>query len=973
MDKKLLSYIALIIVISISIISQNLSAQVTQQWARKYNGPGTNKGDIGTAVATDAQGNIYVTGQVAGYGADYDCATIKYNPSGVQQWLTKFHGPLDTSNNYTDAIAVDAAGNVYVTGFSTGITSYADFVTIKYNSSGVQQWVAIYNGPANSGDYGRAIAVDGSGNVYVTGESYGTLYDFATIKYNSSGVQQWVARWNGPGSNADEPIALALDQSGNVYVTGYSINSNVTEYATVKYNSSGVQQWVSIYNGTGNTTSIANGITVDNLGYPYVTGRSNQTGTNYDIVTIKYNPSTGDSLWVKKYNGQSNYPDFGYGITADKFNNIYVAGATNDLVNQTWGIVDIKYSSSGVQQWASYYIPPGRQSSYATKIAVDSIGNTYLGGYSFVSAFSLHTEDYLAAKFDSNGVRQWINFYNGTGNDRDEGYGIAIDNSGNSFITGLSYAGYISGTCDYATVKYNPVGVQQWVARYNNPVNSNDYISAMKIDNAGNIYVAGTSDGQATGPDIVLIKFTPAGDTTWVSRYNGPTNSVDNATCLDIDSSGNIYVGGVSWSPSFQYDRYVTQKYNSSGSLQWSSTLDEGGYANIVNSIAVDASGNVYVVGLSGSSIMGHYFLVKYNSNGDTLWTRSAGNTNTGNLAKKVLVDRSGYVYITGKNSNDIYSLKFNPAGDTIWSARYNGLGSNTDEPNDMFVDNNGNVYVTGYSRQSTTFGSEDYVTIKYNSAGAQQWAKLYNGPGNFYDAARSIYVDTASNVYITGVSYGSGSNYDYATIKYDSLGDTVWTKRFNGPSNNIDIGTNVKVDLSGNTVVGGCTVSSSSYNLGILKYNPAGVQQWFTQYNTTIDSSNCSCLIALDNTGNVYVGSTTFENGTDYDILLAKYSDLIGIKKINNQIPGSFALNQNYPNPFNPATIIKYAIPKNVNVIIKIYDILGREVKTLVNEFQKAGYYEISFDGSNLSSGVYFYKIQAGDYKDVKKLVLLK
>src|SRR5438874_9524145 len=100
-------------------------------------------------------------------------------------------------------MAIDAAGNVYVTGNSLGIGTGYDYATVKYNSSGTQQWVTRYNGPANRDDYGNAIAVDSSGNVYVTGWSpgSGTDYDYATIKYNSTGQQQWVARYNGPGNS----------------------------------------------------------------------------------------------------------------------------------------------------------------------------------------------------------------------------------------------------------------------------------------------------------------------------------------------------------------------------------------------------------------------------------------------------------------------------------------------------------------------------------------------------------------------------------------------------------------------------------------------------------------------------------------------------------------------------------------------------------------------------------------------------
>jgi hypothetical protein len=89
--------------------------------------------------------------------------------------------------------------------------------------------------------------------------------------------------------------------------------------------------------------------------------------------------------------------------------------------------------------------------------------------------------------------------------------------------------------------------------------------------------------------------------------------------------------------------------------------------------------------------------------------------------------------------------------------------------------------------------------------------------------------------------------------------------------------------------------------------------------------------------------------------------------------LPLVFSLAQNFPNPFNPVTTIKYALPKDVKVVIKIYDILGREVRTLVNEFRKAGYYDVKFDMSSYASGVYFYRIEAGDFVQSKKMVLVK
>ena len=226
-----------------------------------------NGNDYANAIAVDASGNVYVTGESLGQGTGIDYATIKYNSAGQQQWVARYNGPANSDDNVT-AIAIDGSGNVYATGTSRiDAGSNYDYLTVKYDSAGQEQWVASYNGPGDAFDFADAIAVDSSGNVYVTGESYGldSAYDYATIKYNSTGQEQWVARYNGPANYDDVATAIALDGSANVYVTGYSygVGDVGLDYATIKYNSAGQEQWVARYNGGTSSDDYATGIAVD--------------------------------------------------------------------------------------------------------------------------------------------------------------------------------------------------------------------------------------------------------------------------------------------------------------------------------------------------------------------------------------------------------------------------------------------------------------------------------------------------------------------------------------------------------------------------------------------------------------------------------------------------------------------------------------------------------------------------------------
>ncbi|NIO62834.1 MAG: hypothetical protein GTO35_09745, partial [Gammaproteobacteria bacterium] len=262
-------------------------------------------------------GNFNFTVEVTDAIAQFDSQDLSLT---VADWISRYNGPAN-GNDQAYTIAVDSLGNVYVTGYSEGSGTGRDYFTVKYNSAGEKLWDARYNGPANDSDYGLSIAVDSSGNVYVTGYSVGsgTFYDYATIKYDSSGEELWVSRFNGTGNTYDYAQSIAVDSSGNVYVTGYSPGSGTADdYVTIKYDSAGNELWVSRYNGPGNATDFGRGIAVDSSGNVYVTGESRGNGTGHDYATIKYD-SAGNELWVSRYNGPGNNRDFARAITADSY------------------------------------------------------------------------------------------------------------------------------------------------------------------------------------------------------------------------------------------------------------------------------------------------------------------------------------------------------------------------------------------------------------------------------------------------------------------------------------------------------------------------------------------------------------------------------------------------------------------------------------------------------------------------------
>jgi len=404
------------------------------------------------------------------------------------------------------AMAIDSSGNVYVTGGSAVSDIVPDYATLKYDSTGQQQWVAYYTGPGNNADFAEAIAVDASGNVYVTGESYVSPAnsDYVTIKYNSSGQQQWVARYDGPAHQHERASGIAVDGSGNVYVTGWSWGSEqfANDYATIKYNSAGQEQWVARYNGPANSSDYTRGIAVDDSGNVYVTGESFGSGTERDYATIKYNPS-GQEEWVARYNGPGNGTDAAYAMAVDGSGNVYVTGTSVGTTFPDFDYATIKYNSAGQEQWVTRYNSPGNGSDGATRIAIDGSGNVYVTGQSRDPITNY--EHYLTIKYNSGGQEQWGASYSGPYNGAHTPLGIAVDGSGNVYVTGQSAGPGFH--YDFATVKYNASGTEEWVARYNGPGDSEDSASAIAVDGSGNVYVAGTSVGLGTNTDYATIKY----------------------------------------------------------------------------------------------------------------------------------------------------------------------------------------------------------------------------------------------------------------------------------------------------------------------------------------------------------------------------------------------------------------------------------------------------------------------------------
>ena len=459
-------------------------------------------------------------------------------PNAQRLWVVREKPALDEKpNSQPTAMTTDAIGNIYITGFVQTLKHDVDYLTLKYDPNGKLLWRRRYNGPGNDVDRARSIAVDKDGNVYVTGESDNgkgngltrlSGLDWATIKYDKNGIQQWVARYNGPDDGADRPSKLCVDAVGNVYVAGYShakrrykgqTGAN-PEWALVKYDAMGKQVWARREDTPewGLATS-AEDMAVDPSGNIYVTGYANidRQGVKQTGLTIKYD-SNGVPLWSQTYGGTGVGKIYFGRIALDSSGNVYILGHQDggDLMNNgtLTDFVTLKYDSEGNQKWVRVY-DNAHKNDLQTALAVDAAGNVCVTGYSGPD----DSRDYLSVRYDANGILQWARTYNGTANAADEAYGVAFDHTGNVLVTGHATDAYRRqsiGTApelyrreDNVTIKYDPTGRPLWKGVYEGGIRWGPDPCMVAIDSQNNVIVTGQSDGGNNTPVITTFKYAP--------------------------------------------------------------------------------------------------------------------------------------------------------------------------------------------------------------------------------------------------------------------------------------------------------------------------------------------------------------------------------------------------------------------------------------------------------------------------------
>ena len=421
--------------------------------------------------------------------------------------------------------------------------------------------------------------------------------------------------------------------------------------------------------------------------------------------------------------------------------------------------------------WYRAYDSGSRGPDQFLDVAVASNGDVAVTGRS-----RANTEyDYITIRYDANGNQRFLARYNNSAqNFIDEAHFVAVDQQGNTYVTGFSYGGTATGY-DYHTIKYGPSGQVLWQRRYNSPDNRYDSPEAMEVDAAGNVHICGYSFRTGGLSVLQVMKYDTNGNILWQHDLKPAAASSAGCRGLALDAVGNTYVTGIATG---QVDDVVIAKVSPTGQVAYNVTYstknDEAGHG-----IVADAQGNAIVTGqgdiVVGQMIETHTMTLKLGPSGQLVWARyKVFGSNTASLGTVVAVDAAGNSYAAGflgdMGGNDGTLVSYSPSGQERWSYVY-------DEPADfddqqftkVVVGGDGNIYVNAMTEFPLPAGY-DFTVFRFAPAGTLIDKKHYD-TGSHTDVADVAFtLDDTDNIYFAGFSWSDLTKGDAAVLKVGTL-----------------------------------------------------------------------------------------------------------------------------------------------------------------------------------------------------------
>jgi photosystem II stability/assembly factor-like uncharacterized protein len=613
---------------------------------------------------------------------------------------------------------------------------------------------------------------------------------------------------------------------------------------------------------------------------------------------------------------------------------------------------------------------------------------------------------------DNGGVTTQQNVFEKTFGGYNAELGVVMDetNDGGLIIGGSTES--FSASQDMYVIKLDSLASIQWSKVYSSP-GTIDRIHGIKQIPAGGYYLSGYIEGGFGFLDQIMMKMDANGNILWAKNFGGI--EADELRQLCITPDGGMVVAGYNASFGVGAKEVQVIKLSSNGIIEWAKTYGTP-YEDFNLSMIVSSDGNYVLAG--AVDINGSYSirptLIKIDPFGNIIWAKYYSGYDEDWGRDLVETPDGGYLIVGITTSfsigfsNDIYLIKTDSIGNVLWAKSYGGPGDDIIYGVDLTHD--GKYIVVGHTT-STGFGGYDGLLMKVDTDGNLEWFRTYGGYSTDYlnDVLETqdfgflalgkrasntlgsddIYlVKTDENGYsncafgnyspnVITISNLQANNLTLATLSYISVANSnLNTLNPNTGENNSCAIVPVELksfnyELESNNILLKWSTASELNNLGF-------------EIQRSLDGNEFISIGFINGNGTTsepkeYIyGDENLEQGmyeyrliqTDYD---GSKRNIGEIEVFINEVPNTFNLEQNFPNPFNPSTTIKFSIPEQRHIKLKVYDLLGRVVSTIVDEILDAGFYQKVFDASNLGSGIYFYSLSTDNNTITKKMLLLK
>jgi alpha-tubulin suppressor-like RCC1 family protein len=768
------------------------------------------RNDEALAIASDRQGNVAVAGYFNGptfFGSNVLTSVAsnqpgfflaKYDPAGNVLWATQNRGKLAATGN---SLATDAAGNLFVTGVFRETASFDSQILTSVSGSDI--FIALYDATGrlvkvrraggSADDAGQAVASDGHGNVFVAGSFSGSGAFGGDLLISHGVTDAFLAELA-----FIDPNTAPVITSGPRSQTAVLGSSALLQAGVIGSSPLAFQWW---HNGNAvagatNASLYLSAVQFPDLGQ-YSVIVSNGFGAVTSAVATLVLDATPEFVWL--HQAGTNLPDAGFSTALDSAGNLYVAGSfsganasfSGTLLTSSGGTDAFlaKYDRSGNLLWANR--AGGTASDAALSVAVDSADNVCFTGYSASSSFSfgsvtltnLGAGAIFLAKCDPAGNVLWARRSGYSAGSPEQGDALAIDASNNVYLSGFYKGNATFGNISVANAnltnfflaKYDPSGNPLWVKSAAGTSHSRG--NGVAVDADGGLYVIGNFAGNLSYLSlggIVLTNLSGTGsfgETVFVAKYNAagtlqwartPDSSIGFGQAIVVDALGSLY--SATYQRGYTVGTLLT-KYDALGNTVWTASANisccTGSYVG-GNALALDTAGNIFMTGggnatatLGGFSVSGGY-VAKYKPDGSFLWVKKLGSVGYG-----VAIDRA---------NNDAYLTGLFTAVGFFGSTNF--LYTGLDTPSDAFIVKLGlrpPSILSITTNQAVIVGSNAVLNVVASGTGPFGYQWQFNG-ANISGATQSTFtvanfVPAKAGQYSVIIQNGVGSTTNATTV----------------------------------------------------------------------------------------------------------------------------------------------------------------------------------------------------------------